>query len=74
MRSVADQVREARRALPQALAADELVELALRLGDDDLAAYGAAQQIDRPTARRRVRAQRQVGRAASRCASVELLA
>lgn len=71
MRSVADELRAERRAVGHDLPSDERVELAWRLGDDDLAAYCAARRLDRVTALQRIRALRQMGRMPSRCAAEE---
>jgi hypothetical protein len=71
MRSVADEVRRQRQAALCALADAQRVDLALRLGDEDLAAYCAAERLDPGTARQRLRARRQLGRRPSRCAGGE---
>ncbi len=62
MRSVADDLRrEDARALA-ALSAAERVALALRLGDDDLETFRAANGLDREGALRALRRARQSGR------------
>jgi hypothetical protein len=67
MRSVADDGRlEARQAV-LARAPAERVELALQLGDEDLAAYCAAKGIDPASATRLHRSGRQRGRRPSKC-------
>ena len=65
VRSVADDMR--RRTLAQVLELTTAarIELALSLGDDDLDLFVRTNSLDRDEARRRLRAQRQAGRAPS---------
>lgn len=65
MRSVADELR--RRTIAQILDLTPAarIELALSLGDDDLDLFVRTSGLDRDEAHRRLRAQRQVGRAPS---------
>jgi hypothetical protein len=68
MRSVADGlIRELRDAALR-LTPGERIELALRLGDEAVALYGAAQRVDPATARARLAASRRTGRQPSRSA------
>jgi hypothetical protein len=50
-----------------ALTVAERVEMALRLGEESLAIYMAAQGVDRDTALRDLRKRNQIGRRRSRC-------
>jgi hypothetical protein len=65
MRSVAGDLRRRTQAEVLALPPAARVELALSLGDDDLDLFVATSGLDREVARRRLCAQRQVGRAPS---------
>jgi hypothetical protein len=65
MRSVADDLRRQTVAHVLTLPVPARVELALSLGDDDLEVFVRTSGLDRDEARRRLRAQRQVGRARS---------
>jgi hypothetical protein len=69
MRSVADDLR--RRTIAQVLDLTPAarIELALSLGDDDLDLFVRTSGLDRDEARRRLRAQRQIGRARSMAAT-----
>jgi hypothetical protein len=62
MRSVADDLRRRTIADVLDLTPAARVELALALGDDDLDLFVRTSGLDRDEARRRLRAQRQVGR------------
>jgi hypothetical protein len=67
MRSVADDIRAERLQEDRRRTPAERLALALRLGDDDLAAFRAAQGLDVATARRLLRRRRQLGRQPSHC-------
>jgi hypothetical protein len=67
MRSVADDVKRAHREEVSRLSAEQRIELALALGDADLEALQHARGIDRATAVRALRRQRQAGRTPSAC-------
>jgi len=71
MKSVVDALREEQTATLRALSCDERVDLALRLGDDDLASYCARALLGREAALQQVRMRRQNGRRPSRAASGE---
>lgn len=71
MSRLADHLRRELRALDLARTPTERVELALALGDSDIALYTAANGIDANTARRELRRQRQAGRRLSACAAGE---
>jgi len=62
MRSVADELRQRTREATEGLSPAERVDLALRLGDEDLELFCRAQNVDRVEALRRLRTQRQKGR------------
>lgn len=63
MRSrVAEQVREEQRREMLALTVEERIEQALALGRRDVEFYMAANQVDRPTAMRRLREVTRAGR------------
>jgi hypothetical protein len=65
MRSVADALRfDSARAVAKLPAADR-VALALRLGDEDVALYGAAHGVSEAAARRELARARTVGRLTS---------
>ena len=67
MRSlVADEARRAHEARVRAMTPAERVELAHQLGEQALDTYCATHGVDRATARRVFRRQRQAGRLASR--------
>ncbi|HSN90806.1 MAG TPA: hypothetical protein VLS93_06230 [Anaeromyxobacteraceae bacterium] len=70
MRSVADEIRDEGRRRERALSPAERIELALRLGEEDVEMYRTANGVTREEARLRLRRQRQVGRRPSRCAGV----
>jgi hypothetical protein len=65
MRSVADDLRRRTIAEVLDLAPAARIALALALGDDDLDLFVRTSGLDRDEARRRLRAQRQIGRAPS---------
>lgn len=67
MRSVADEFRERDREAILKLSPEERIELALKLGDDDLAILCQTQGIDRETAIRLIQRRRQAGRTPSAC-------
>lgn len=67
MRSVADALRNELRAKVAALTPDARVTLALRLGDDDLAVFCAAQRLDRRAAVRLLERRRQATRRPAAC-------
>jgi len=65
MRSVADDLRRRTMAHVLDLTPAARIELALSLGDDDLDLFVSTSGLDRDEARRRLMAQRHVGRAPS---------
>jgi hypothetical protein len=67
MRSVADDLRDESRAADERLTPEERIELALRLGDEDLETFRSARGLDVETARRLLQLQRQTGRQPSKC-------
>jgi hypothetical protein len=67
MGSVADDQREAGRREDAALTADQRIDRAFELGEDDLAGYAAAQALNRDAARRALIRRRRVGRLHSAC-------
>lgn len=68
VRSVADQIAAERRASERASTPSERIELALRLGEDAVEMFCAAQQLDEASARAGLTARRQRGRRPSACA------
>jgi hypothetical protein len=60
------------RAAVGRLTAQERVELALRLGEQDLELFCAARQLDRATGFHLLRRQRQEGRVPSLCMSARM--
>lgn len=66
MPSVADELSHELRDAVALLTPDERIELALRLGDEAVALYCAAQGVDAATAREHLAASRQTGRRSSR--------
>lgn len=69
MRSpIADHARHAHEARVRAMTPAERVELAHQLGEQALDIYCETHGVDRATARRALRRQRQAGRPASRAA------
>lgn len=69
MRSVADHLREETAERLRVLSPAERVELALRLGDDDLETFRRASGLSRAAALRELRRRRQLGR--TRCSFLE---
>jgi hypothetical protein len=67
VRSVADELRREDEQAIAALTVAERVQLALRLGEESLAIYMAAQGVDGDTALRDLRKRNQIGRRRSRC-------
>jgi hypothetical protein len=67
MGSVADELRQRDRQRVLELPVEERIELALRLGEEALEAFAAAQGVDRATAIRLLQRRRQAGRRPSRC-------
>lgn len=65
MRSVAENLRRQTQAHVLTLSPPARIALALALGDDDLDLFARTSGLDRDEARRRLRAQRQIGRAPS---------
>jgi hypothetical protein len=65
MRSVADDLRRQTLAHVLTLSLPARIDLALALGDDDLELFVRSSGLDRDEARRRLMAQRQIGRAPS---------
>ncbi|HLX06489.1 MAG TPA: hypothetical protein VKY89_01365 [Thermoanaerobaculia bacterium] len=68
---MADEVRERDRRDVARLSVDERIALALRLGELDLELYCSGNGLDRGSGLRRLRQQRQQGRALSACMSLE---
>jgi hypothetical protein len=64
-------IAEARAARIAALTPDARVSLAIRLGEDGLASFMAAHQLDRRSAIARIKATRQLGRRPSRSADLD---
>jgi hypothetical protein len=62
MHSVADDIRQERARTLAALTAVERIDLALRLGDDDLRLYCQIHDVDEPSARAAFMRARAVGR------------
>ena len=71
MRSVADYLRRQTQAHVLTLSPAARIALALSLGDDDLDLFARTSGLDRDEARRRLRAQRQIGRAPSIAATLD---
>lgn len=69
MRSVADHFRRATAEQVRMLSPAERVDLALRLGDDDLETFRRASGLSRDAAFRELRRRRQIGR--TRCSFLE---
>lgn len=69
MKSVADELRNRDREAIQQLSVDERIELALKLGDEDLALFCRYQGVDRETGLRLLQRRRQAGRRPSKCMS-----
>ena len=69
MRSVADDLREELQDEVLRLPFEERMALALRLGERGLEMFRQASGLDRETAIRELRRQRQVGRIPSKCMS-----
>jgi hypothetical protein len=67
MRSVADDLKEDLARQVREMPAEERVELALRLGDEDLEAFRQTHGLTHEEALRRLRLKRQQGRRYSRC-------
>ncbi len=67
MRSVADDLRRELADRVRELPLKRQIELAFELGERDLALLQAAQGVDRATALRTIRQQRQSGRFYSKC-------
>ena len=67
IRSVAEDLRKSDREAVLKLSIEERVELALRLGDEDLDLFCRTQGLDRETAVRVLQRRRQAGRRPSRC-------
>lgn len=67
MRSVADLLKTKDRQAVLALSVDERIELALRLGDEDLALFCAAQGLTPEEGRRELQRRRQAGRRPCGC-------
>jgi hypothetical protein len=72
MASVADELRRIDREALARLSGEERIALALALGDTDVEALQQARGIDRETAVRVIRRQRQAGRQPSACMSALL--
>ena len=67
MHSVADDLRTELDQRVRELPLERRIELAFELGERDLALLQAAQGVDRATALRIIRQQRQIGRRHSKC-------
>jgi hypothetical protein len=67
MRSVADDLRQRDREAVLALSPEERIDLALRLGDEDLELFCRIQGLDRREAIRVLQRRRQAGRRPSQC-------
>jgi hypothetical protein len=67
MRSVADDLRAATRRADAALTAEERVDRAFRLGDDDIAAFAASHAVASERARHALTRRRHQGRQFSAC-------
>jgi hypothetical protein len=67
MRSVADDLKEDLARQVREMPAEERIELAFRLGDEDLEAFRQTHGLPHEEALRRLRLQRQQGRRYSRC-------
>jgi hypothetical protein len=65
MKSVADELRRELTQRSQSLTVEERIELSLRLGDDDVALFAAAERISPEEARSRLQKRRQLGRRTS---------
>ena len=65
MKSVADELRRELTLRSQSSTAEERIELSLRLGDDDVALFAAAESIAPEEARSRLQKRRQLGRRTS---------
>ncbi|HEV2852987.1 MAG TPA: hypothetical protein VHC97_09315 [Thermoanaerobaculia bacterium] len=69
MGSVADELRKRDREAIRQLSVDERIELALKLGEEDLALFCQHQGVDRRTGIRLLQRRRQAGRRPSKCMS-----
>lgn len=69
MRSVADELRQRDRETVRALSGQERIELALKLGDEDITAFCEARGVDRATGIQLLQRRRQAGRTPSKCIS-----
>ncbi|HEX4498346.1 MAG TPA: hypothetical protein VIE43_21900 [Thermoanaerobaculia bacterium] len=69
MKSVADELRQRDREAAKSLSPAQRLELALAMGDEDIAAFCAARGISRKEGIRLLQRQRQAGRTPSKCIS-----
>lgn len=69
MKSVADELRQRDREAILKLTVEERMELALKLGEEDLALFCQHQGVDRETGIRLLQRRRQAGRQPSKCMS-----
>jgi hypothetical protein len=69
MRSLTDKPRYLDRESLRALSPQERIELAFKLGDEEIAEFCEAQGVDRETAIRLLQRHRQAGRIPSKCMS-----
>jgi hypothetical protein len=69
MKSVADELRERDREALRKLTVEERMELAFKLGEEDLALFCQHQGVDRRTGMRLLQRRRQAGRRPSKCMS-----
>lgn len=69
MKSVADELRKRDREAILKLTVEERMELAFKLGEEDLALFCQHQGVDRETGIRLLQQRRQAGRRPSKCMS-----
>lgn len=69
MESVADELRKRDREAIRQLSSAERIELAFKLGEEDLALFCQHQGVDRETGIRLLQRRRQAGRRPSKCIS-----
>ncbi len=69
MHSVADELRRRDQKAALKLSPEERAELALKLGDEEVAAFCNAQGVDRETGTRILQRRRQASRRQSKCLS-----
>ncbi len=69
MKSVADELRERDREAIRKLSFEERLELAFKLGEEDLALFCQHKGVDRETGIKLLQRRRQAGRRPSKCIS-----